>query len=124
MKNMKTFLARIARRPARAGRAAWAALLPVPVALAQDATSIVSDIGGYLKQAGGILITLVTIGAFLVAAYMIGNGAWKIFQDRDGGVTQFMMGVVVAVVMVVLVSYFVGEGRDALDTLPGSSPGG
>lgn len=121
---MKTaFPTHIARRLRRAARAAWAALLPVPVALAQDASSIVNDIGGYLKQAGGILITLVTIGAFLVAAYMIGNGAWKIFQDRDGGIAQFMMGVVVAVVMVVLVSYFVGEGKDALEQLPGAGAG-
>lgn len=119
---MKTFLARTSRRfggLAGSVRTALVMLLPASAALAQDADTIMNEIGGYLKQAGNILITLITIVAFLVAAYLIGNGAWKIFQDRDGGLMQFLMGVIVAVVMVVLVTFFVGEGKDALDQLPG-----
>ncbi len=91
-------------------------------ALAQeeDATNIINKIGGYIKQAGNLLITLLTIGVFLAAAYMIVQGAWGIYKERDGGLMQFVTGVIVAIIMILLVTYFVGEGKTALSKLPGS----
>ena len=91
-------------------------------ALAQedDPTKIMGKIGGLIKQAGTLLITLLTIGVFLAAAYMIIQGAWGIYKERDGGLTQFVTGVIVAIIMIFLVTYFVGEGKTALKELPGS----
>ena len=89
-------------------------------ALAQDPDNIMDKIGGYIKQAGNLLITLLTIGVFLTAAYMIVQGAWGIYKERDGGLMQFVTGVIVAIIMILLVTYFVGEGKTALEELPGS----
>ena len=89
-------------------------------ALAAEPNDIMDKIGGYIKQAGNLLITLLTIGVFLAAAYMIVQGAWGIYKERDGGLMQFVTGVIVAIIMILLVTYFVGEGKTALEELPGS----
>ncbi len=89
-------------------------------ALAVEPDDIMDKIGGAIKQAGTLLITLLTIGVFLAAAYMIVQGAWGIYKERDGGLMQFVTGVIVAIIMILLVTYFVGEGKTALDELPGS----
>ena len=86
-------------------------------ALAQDPANIINKIGGYIKQAGNLLITLLTIGVFLAAAYMIVQGAWGIYKERDGGLMQFVTGVIVAIIMILLVTYFVSEGETELNKL-------
>ena len=86
-------------------------------ALAEEATAVITEIGKYIKQAGTLLVTLLTIGVFLAAAYMIIQGAWGIYKERDGGLTQFVTGVIVAIIMIALVTYFTGEGQTKLDTL-------
>ncbi len=93
-------------------------------ALAQVPADLMGDIGGYIKQAGTLLIALLTIGVFLAAAYMIIQGAWGIYKERDGGLMQFATGVIVAIIMVLLVTYFVGQGETALNEIVGTSTGG
>lgn len=76
--------------------------------------NVFTDVKAFVAAAAELLIYLVLLGGYLVAAWMIISGAYMLFKDREGGVQRFVMGVVVAIIMVLLMTYFLSEGESAL----------
>ncbi len=77
--------------------------------------NIVGDLGKVVQGVGKFLIYLILLAGYAAAAYMIITGAIAVIRDRDGsGVARFIMGILVAIVMVLVMTYFLSEGESAL----------
>ena len=95
--------------------AASAAALPFP-ALAQ-ADQILKDARNNLATVMEVGMWILLAGGYLGAAYMIITGAIRLFQDREGGLARFGLGVLVAIIMVVLMTFFVTAGQTEIDKI-------
>lgn len=98
----------------RAAAATWLALAAERAVAAPD---IMGEVETHIKTATQLLIYIVMIGGYLTAAYMIINGAYRLFTEREGGVQRFILGVIVAIVMVVLMSFFVEQSSTELEKI-------
>lgn len=98
--------------------AALVGVLPGRV-LAQ-ASDILKDARENLANVIEIGMWLLLAGGYVGAAYMIITGAIRLFQDREGGLARFALGVLVAIIMVVLMTYFVEEGQEQITNIRGS----
>ena len=110
------------RRGGWRGRASGVLAVPagvLPAAARADASRIIADARGHLATVLEIGLWLLLAGGYVAAAYMIISGAIRIFQDREGGLARFGLGVVVAIVMVVLMSYFVTAGEAEIRKIKG-----
>ena len=89
------------------------------IALAQ-AADILDDAKENLADVMEIGMWILLAGGYVVAAYMIITGGVRLFQDREGGVGRFALGILVAIVMVVLMSYFVTAGQGEIANIRNS----
>jgi len=93
----------------------------VPATWAQPtADQIMQDMRGFLADATELITWIILILAYLVAAYLIIDGGWRIFNDREGGGKRFIIGVLVALVMLILTSFLVTTGQGEIDNIRGS----
>ncbi len=82
--------------------------------------NFIGDMGKVLKGAFQLGIYALLAGGWLVAGYLIIQGAIAMFQSK-GGAGQFFMGIFVAFVMVLAMTYFLDKGETALDDIGVSS---
>ena len=103
--------------------APWCALagFMAPGAWAQtpDADEIMSDVRGFLGDAAELLFFVLLGIAYLVAAFLIIDGAVKVFKDREGGFTRFILGALVAMVMLMLTTFMVDTGQSGIGNIRG-----
>ncbi len=76
--------------------------------------NIVGDLGKVIQGIGTFVLYLILVAGYVVAAYLVINGAWSMFKEREGGVAKFFLGVFIAIVMVLMTTYFLSEGETAL----------
>ncbi len=89
-----------------------------PLVWAQPtADQIMSDMRGFLADATELITWIILILAYLVAAYLIIDGGWRIFNDREGGGKRFIIGVLVALVMLILTSFLITTGQGEIDNI-------
>lgn len=96
-------------------------LLVLPVTAFPQADKILSDARGHVATAMQIGFWILLGAGYAVAGYMVISGAIRIFQDREGGVGRFALGILVAVVTVVLMTLFITEGQKQIDLISGST---
>lgn len=94
-----------------------AAMLPA-AALAQ-ADQILEDARDTMATLLEVGMWILLVGGYIAAAYMIITGAIRLFQDREGGLVRFALGVGVAIAMVVIMTYFVTEGQGLITDIRG-----
>ncbi|MCY4052159.1 MAG: hypothetical protein OXF60_11840 [Gammaproteobacteria bacterium] len=91
-----------------------------PMAWAQPtADQIMEDVRGFLGDAAELLAWILLIIAYLVAAYLIIDGALRIFNDREGGTKRFVLGVIVAMIMVTLTTFMITTGQGEIGNIRG-----
>lgn len=94
-------------------------LVPVAGAAPPSAASVMTDVRKFLGDTAEFLTWVVLIVAYLVAAYLIIDGGMKIATSREGGIQRFILGAVVAMVMVVLTTFMITTGQGEVDNIRG-----
>lgn len=97
-----------------------AAIGIIPGTALSQAGDILDDAKENLADVMEIGMWILLAGGYVVAAYMIITGGIRLFQDREGGVGRFALGILVAIVMVVLMSYFVTAGQEEIANIRNS----
>ncbi|MYB34480.1 MAG: hypothetical protein F4X92_05055 [Gammaproteobacteria bacterium] len=95
-------------------------LLFLPPAWAQPtADQIMEDMRGFMADATELVTWIILVLAYLVAAWLIIDGGWRIFKDREGGGQRFLIGVLVAFAMLIFTSFLVSTGQGEIDNIRG-----
>lgn len=96
-------------------------LMVMPSAWAQvpAADDIMDEMRGFMADAVELVSWIIMILAFLVAAWLVIDGAIRLFNDREGGGKRFLLAAVVGLVMLIFASYLVGTGQDEIDNIRG-----
>ncbi len=82
--------------------------------------NFISDMGKIIKGGFQLGIYALLAAGWLIAGYLIIQGAIAIYQ-KQGGVGGFFLGLFIAFVMVLAMTYFLDKGETALDDIDVSS---
>lgn len=93
--------------------------LPPAWAQAPVADDIMKEMRGFMADAVELLSWIIVVFAFLVGAWMVIDGALRLFNDREGGGKRFIVGIAVATVMLIFASYLIGAGQGEIDNIRG-----
>jgi len=95
-------------------------VMPSAWAQAPAAADIMSEMRGFMADAVELVSWIILILSFLVAAWLIIDGGLRIFNDREGGGKRFLLGAIVALVMLIFTSYLVSTGQGEIDNIRGA----
>ncbi len=94
-----------------------AGLMPMPVLAATP--DILNDLKSQLADVLKVGTILFLVAGFFTGGYIVITGAIRVFQDREGGLARFGLGILVTVVMVAFTVYLVGQGTTEIEKLGG-----